>query len=127
MCIHLRVRLIVRHPEKRFRYWLFFVCKILPELLPATDFYISYDFFGVLLPLFTYIGKDGKQRLLFTALGQVLMNLDLGGIQWLCLLTLIPLWLYDGTRGKLKLKYLFYIYYPAHLAALYGIGLLWKS
>lgn len=103
---------------------IFFLCQILPTLLPETDFYISYGYFGVLLPVFTFLGKNKKQRLIFTALGQVLMNLDLGSIQWLCLLTLIPLALYDGTRGKKKLKYLFYIYYPAHLAALYGIGLL---
>lgn len=103
---------------------VFFLTRILPVLLSGTDYSVSYDYFGVLLPVFTFLGRNKKQRLMFTALGQVLMNLDLGGIQWLCLLSLLPLALYDGTRGKMKLKYLFYIYYPAHLAALYGIGLL---
>ncbi len=45
-------------------------------------------------------------------------------VQWFSLLALALLALYDGTRGKLHMKYLFYIYYPAHLAAIYGIGVL---
>lgn len=34
----------------------------------------------------------------------------------------IPLALYSGDRGKLKLKYFFYIFYPAHLGLLYLIA-----
>ena len=102
---------------------VYFLCQILPKLLPNTDYGICYGFFGVLLPIFTFLGKDKKQKLILTALGQIAMNMDLGDIQWYCLFSLIPLALYDGTRGKRKLKYLFYIYYPAHLAILYLIGL----
>ena len=29
---------------------------------------------------------------------------------------------YNGKRGKWRLKYLFYIYYPAHLAVIWGIA-----
>ena len=43
-------------------------------------------------------------------------------VQWFSLLALVPLALYDGTRGRARMKYLFYVYYPAHLAVLYGIG-----
>lgn len=32
--------------------------------------------------------------------------------------------LYNGTRGKLKLKYFFYWFYPAHILFLYGMTLL---
>jgi hypothetical protein len=31
--------------------------------------------------------------------------------------------LYNGERGKLKMKHLFYIYYPLHLIGIYIIGL----
>ena len=35
-------------------------------------------------------------------------------------LAFIPIWLYNGTRG-LRVKWLFYVFYPAHLLILYGI------
>ena len=103
---------------------IFFVCQILPILLPGTDFSVSYGIYGVLLPVFAFLGKDKLQSLILFAIGLVLMNYALGNIQWYSLITLILLALYNGSRGKYKLKYLFYIYYPTHLAALYGIGLL---
>ena len=40
------------------------------------------------------------------------------------LAALLPLACYDGTRGKANIKWLFYLYYPLHLAAIYGISLL---
>ncbi len=100
------------------------ICVILPRLLVGTDFSVCYGLFGVLLPVFIYVGKDQTQRFSLAAIGLCLLNYALGGIQWYSLLSLPLLAMYDGSRGKYKLKYLFYIYYPLHLAALYGIGLL---
>ncbi len=34
-------------------------------------------------------------------------------------LAFIPIWLYNGKRGKWNLKYLFYAFYPVHLIILY--------
>ena len=93
-------------------------------LLPGTDFAIDYGIFGVLLPVLIYLGKGRRQALAMTALGLILLALSRSGLQWLALPALIPLAFYDGTRGKAKLKYLFYIYYPAHLAVIWFIGLL---
>ena len=92
-------------------------------LLPGTDFAIDYGIFGVLLPVLIYLGKDRKQAFFMTALGLTFLGFSRGGIQWFALLGLVPLAFYSGTRGKQKLKYLFYIYYPVHLAVIWFIGL----
>ena len=47
-------------------------------------------------------------------------------IQYYSIFAIVPLLLYSGKRGKLNMKYFFYIFYPAHLVILYGIALLIK-
>lgn len=102
-------------------YWL---CEELPLLLPHTDYCIDYGFFGCMIPVCVSIGKTRLSRLLLCAACLILMCLSFGGIQWFSLLSLPLLMLYNGTRGKRKLKNLFYIYYPAHLVIIEGIRLL---
>ncbi|MBM6828881.1 hypothetical protein H9X85_04675 [Anaerotignum lactatifermentans] len=99
----------------------YFFCEILPLCLGDYDFSVDYHFFGVLLPLFIYLGNTREQKLLLAAIGLVLVNLQYGGIQWFSLAALPLLALYNGQRGKWRLKYLFYIYYPLHLSVIWGI------
>ena len=101
-----------------------FVTVALPRLLPGTDFAIDYGFFGVLVPVAAYLGKTHREKLLFTAGALVALAWSVGGIQWYSLAALLPLALYGGQRGKRRMKWLFYLYYPLHLAAIYGISLL---
>ena len=101
-----------------------FVTVALPRLLPATDFAVDYGFFGVLVPVAVYLGKTHREKLLFTAGALAALAWSVGGIQWYSLLALLPLALYGGQRGKGRMKWLFYLYYPLHLAAIYGISLL---
>ena len=103
-----------------------FLSEGLPGLLPGTDYAIDYGFWGILLPVLIYVGKDRHQRLLFTAVGLLCLCLTSGGIQWFCLASLPLLALYNGTRGKRKMKYLFYIYYPTHLVVIYLLSFLIK-
>lgn len=100
----------------------YFLCEILPLYLKEYHFSIDYHFFGTLLPLFIYLGRTKKQKLLLTAFGLVLVNLQYGGIQWFSLIALPLLALYNGQRGKWRMKYLFYIYYPLHLSVIWGIN-----
>lgn len=101
-----------------------FVCEGLPKLLPGTGYAIDYGFAGVLLPVFVFLGNGKWEKLTGAAVGLVFVALYYGGIQWFCLLTLPLLACYHGKRGKWKLKYLFYIYYPLHLVVIWGIRML---
>ncbi len=104
-----------------------FVCVGLPQLLDHTDFAIDYGLWGVLLPVFIYLGRDRREKLLLSCGGLVLLAIffrNLGAIQWFSLLTLPLLALYNGQRGKRRMKYFFYVYYPLHLVVIYGISLI---
>lgn len=98
-----------------------FITEVLPELLPGTDISVDYGFLGVILPVGVYLAKNRKGKLLFTALDLCLLALNSWEGQWFALLALPLLGLYNGRRGKLPMKWLFYFYYPAHLAVLWGI------
>lgn len=104
---------------------IFFLTMILPRFIPAQyDYRISYGIVGVMLPVLIYVAQTKPQKLIATGLGLIVMALRNGWtVQWFALLALIPLAFYNGKRGKIKLKYLFYIYYPLHLLIIYAIGM----
>lgn len=99
-----------------------YICVFLPGDLPG--FHVDYGIFGVLLPVLIYMGQTKEQKLMAAAIGLLPLAITHGYWQWTSFLALPLLALYNGQRGKAKLKYLFYIYYPLHLVALYGISLL---
>lgn len=101
-----------------------FLTVVLPRLWKGRGFAVDYGICGVLAPALVYVGRNRMEKLGLLALGLVFLSLSIGGIQYFCLLALPLLWLYDGSRGKRKMKYLFYIYYPLHLAVLYGIAMI---
>ncbi len=88
---------------------------------------VDYGFFGIMLPVFTGIGRDRKSRLALFSLGLILLCMDLAGnlpSQSWCLFTIPLLTLYNGKPGKYRLKYFFYLFYPLHLVLLYGLAYL---
>lgn len=101
-----------------------YICVFLPGDLSGTDFSVDYGIFGVLLPVLVYMGRSKQEKLLSAACALVALAIGYGWIQWFALLSLPLLALYNGEKGKCRLKYLFYIYYPLHLGVLYGIELL---
>ena len=102
----------------------YLLCEILPGLLPGTDFAIDYGFCGVMLPVLAYFGGNLRQKVLLMGAGLVLLALDFGGIQWWAITALPLLALYNGKRGKRRIGTFFYLYYPLHLAVIYGISML---
>lgn len=96
------------------------VCELLPHWI--SGFAVDYGFFGVFLPvLLYYAGKKGIVP------GMLLLCLSLGGLQWWSLAAVPLMLLYNGRRGGRSLGWVFYLYYPLHLALLYGIALLLQS
>ena len=96
----------------------------LPVVLWRTDYNIDYGFAGILLVVGIYYAKGHLAKLAMATVMLAVLGITFEGIQWYGLLALPLLALYGEERGKHKLKYLFYIYYPAHLAVVYLIGLL---
>lgn len=96
-----------------------FVSLGLPRLLSGTDFALDYGFLGALLPVAAYFGGLPW----FTAVLAAL-SWEAGGVQWWSLGAVPLLLAYSGQRGKWRLGGFFYLYYPAHLAAIWAIGLL---
>lgn len=102
----------------------YYLCSKLPQRIPGFD--IDYGLEGVLLPVFFAMGSTKSQKLLGGSVGMCALALARSSLQWYSLLALPLLALYSGRRGKGDYKYLFYIYYPLHLAAIYGVSLAMK-
>ena len=101
-----------------------FLIEFLPHLMTGTDYRVDYGIWGVLTPVVVFAAPGKMTKL--TAMIIPLAFLAVVGVhyQWMALFALLPLALYNGTRGKWKMKNLFYIYYPLHLVVIYIIALL---
>ena len=94
-----------------------YACRVLPRKIDGFD--IDYGFLGVMLPVVVYLVPNKMGKLCAAGVLLVAMcSTYLSDVQWFALLALPLLLLYNERRGKAKLKYLFYIFYPAHLVVL---------
>ena len=84
---------------------------------------VDYGFWGCMVPLFATIPHKTSYdsipvNILCLGIGLWILGVALGGIQLWALAALPLLMLYSGQRGKWKMKYFFYVFYPVHLALL---------
>lgn len=100
-----------------------FITTRLSDMLRETGFAIDYGFFGVMLPVVVFMARTKTTKLIMLTVMLCLMWAVSGYIQGFALLAVPLIALYNGERGKLKLKNFFYIFYPAHLAFIYLIQL----
>lgn len=94
------------------------VC-ILSQLIRA-----DYQWLGILLIMIFYIWKTSK-LICYTAFITVTSIYCLTVMSWLqaaSVCALIPIYWYNGKRGKYSFRYVFYFFYPVHLLILYFIA-----
>lgn len=94
----------------------------------AQYFYFDYGWFGIAAIFIFHIFKDKKWLMNLSFILSAFVyyfykyiissNLVYLFIIFFCCLSLIPINLYDGKKGK-DTKYLLYIFYPLHLIILY--------
>lgn len=96
---------------------------------------VDYGFWGAVLPVFAALAHGHAKSdtadkyivLASFALGLVIMCFNvttLGAVQFYSLLAMPLLALYNGQRGRLKMKSFFYWFYPGHLVAIQLVALL---
>lgn len=100
------------------------LAELLPVWFPQRGLAFDYGAWGIALPLLVYLGRSRREQLGLLALALAGLGATYGGVQWLGLLAVPVLSLYNGRRGRRSLGRLFYLYYPAHLVVIYGISLL---
>ena len=94
---------------------------------------VDYGLLAVLLPAIFYFINLKELKFFIAGLGLVLISLKsiiFSGvifenfIQLFSLFALVLIWFYNGEKGKINLKYFFYIFYPVHLAIILLIKIL---
>ncbi len=100
-----------------------FLTLVAPAIWKNKGFEMDYGIWGVLLPVFVYFSPKKSIKIFFTILILAVRIFLVNTFQAYALLAVVFLILYNGERGKLKMKYVFYIFYPAHLALIYLIDM----
>ena len=108
---------------------LFAVGAVLIPALQARGWSLHFDYgiWAILLPVFSVLWDTPAPKLAFFAGGVLLFCIFTREIMphvWFSLIAPALLLLYNGQSGSKRLKYGFYIFYPAHLGILYLISLI---
>lgn len=88
-------------------------------------FVVDYGFFGIMLPVLVSLSDSLWKRKAAFLIGVLLLVISMHTyIQSFCLLAVPILFFYNGKRGKYKMKYFFYIFYPLHLSLLFLLDIM---
>lgn len=124
---------------KRVLTCLMFMASVVGVYVINQHLTIDYGFWGVMVPVFASLfhqpGRDAHTipqvldhlliHLLALAIALVFLTWSMGSvIQYFSLLSIPILLCYKGVRGKWRMKYFFYLFYPLHLAAIQGVYML---
>lgn len=117
LCTLICIRFIEEKTTNRYAKYLLMVPVVLLFMVFAAVLQTDYSSMGVLTIVMMYLFR--KNRMLEMSVGCVILTL-MSFTELTAFFTLIPLKKYNGERG-LKLKYVFYAFYPVHLLVLYLI------
>ncbi len=125
--------------EKSFKRWFIFIVAVVGfwgmDLLfeyisdsAKVNLHLDYGIEGILLPLFALPKEEKRKKLICFAVGLFFFSVSHYGLFNLYFIfAMIPavlLCFYNGQGGKRNLKYFFYLFYPLHLAVIYGVNIL---
>lgn len=82
----------------------------------------DYGFYGILTPVLIHFGQSKSEKLSALMIGLCLISIGGMTLQIFSLAAVGILAFYNGERGKHDMKWLFYGYYPFHIAFLYAIS-----
>ena len=121
----------IKNPSLKNRLLMAFAILIIlfigiacPEIFGKYGFAIDYGAWGLFLPVIIYFAPGKWFKLAAASLLIVGMSIFSSPLQWWALMAIPLLALYNGERGKHKMKYFFYIFYPLHLVIIYLIAIL---
>lgn len=103
---------------------IFFIGFVCPKIFSDYGFYMDYGIWGITLPALMYFGKDKRTKIIFLILFLLARACLVPSIHIFTLLSVPFIALYNGERGKARMKYFFYIFYPLHIVLIYGIAVL---
>jgi len=126
--------------ENKIQATFLFIVIFLVFFILNEYFVFDYGVLGTLIPVFASVftpheikksnTSDNKYIVIFYlnmltfSIGLLILSIYSKGIQYYSLLSIIPLLLYSGKRGKTNLKYFFYAFYPFHLVVIFLIKIL---
>jgi len=90
--------------------------------LTAYGIHFDYGFLGIMFPVLVSLSENKREKAILAFCGLFVLAQAIGGHQMWSLSAIPLMLLYNGKRGKLKLKTFFYLFYPIHLAILYLVS-----
>ncbi len=118
---------IYRFGAKR-QHPVIMLSSILAACILAQLIRVDYQWLGILFIMIFYIWHTSKQ-ICYTAFITVTIVYCVSVMSWLqavSVCALIPIYWYNGKRGKYSFRYVFYFFYPVHLLILYFISYYWR-
>ncbi len=126
---------------EKFARFAIFAFSVAVSYVFCEIFYVDYGFTGAATPLaaslVTNLPESAPEslrrmdklsvRVALLTIPLIILAVDLRISQPYALFSILLLLLYSEKRGKLKLKYFFYVFYPLHLSVLEGVRIIIKS